>query len=896
MKTIKLAFSEDPSRYTARYLEQSGYSSERTLIVSPTERFKSYFAHHLLGISGCDSLPGPGLVTSAHLVSTLSAFTGKQRAGEAEKLSMLFAACEETEGIEELFGKKILHRFDVFRRTALDIFRAFDELNAEMLDIEHLPERGEVSAYREFARHFRIFQDLFRRYRETQVSRGVIAQSFLLGQIHEDVLKRFFSPYDHVILVSPLSLTVFEKYVYEVINQKLDVIYQDTDQYDFSKILGFGSGEDLEKKTRNPVLSFFELPTRTEQLMALLGELEKDLESGVDPCEISVVNTDSLFCEMLYDTLVRAGIPVNYSEGLQVKKSPIFGFLALVDSFYAGDRDTRLFVEIARNEVFREAFCDLSPREIKNLEKTIIKERVFTLTGKHAYLAKHNPRLHEGFSRLEKMYRAVGFQELSEVLSDFFSRFRGKKTYDFYAVRDIVLNEVCKLSSFTPKFLERPFQILREILSHNRYTMPGIYREGVQIIGLLETRGITFKRVYVPSFNEGFFPLRREKDMLLNANVRGLLGLSTLVDREDLQFYYLKRIVDSSDRAIFFSIDDRTGEIDVKSRYMYHFEDFYDVEKEDPVYTLPFETGDSIERRSEGSPESQQGQQQRFSEKTAPSFAPAVLHSPVLQLSRLDLDTMKRCETKYFISKVLGIAEEEELSREIELNEVGRKVHELFFHLYRTPVYRTPGDERHYREKFENLFHDIFEESMFYSREEALLKRILHENLRNVLENDIERFSQGCRVCAEYAETELSAQIGRNASTYTLRGRIDRVDQLPSGGYEIIDYKTGNLPRRGDHFEKKGFKEVQLGFYGLMFRNACAEAELVQMSYYDLTGKNRTEVVVEPSQIGEYLDAFEMHIMDFLDGVNGSRALELAHELEECAYCPYFNICRVFEL
>jgi len=449
---------------------------------------------------------------------------------------------------------------------------------------------------------------------------------------------------------------------------------------------------------------------------------------------------------------------------------------------------------------------------------------------------------------------------------------------------------VCTLSSFIPKFLERPFRILREILSHKRYAVPGIYREGVQIIGLLETRGITFKRVYVPSFNEGFFPLQRGKDVLLNANVRNLLGLSTLVDREDLQFYYLKRIVDSSDRTIFFSIDDRTGETDVKSRYIYYFEDFYDVEKKDPVYILPFQTGDSIERGSESCWKSRNGKQQRFPEETAPGAESAFLHSPVLHLSRLDLDTMKRCETKYFISRVLGISEEEELSREIELDEVGRRVHELFFHLY-----RTPGDENHYREKFEKLFQDIFGKSMFYSREEALLKRILHANLRKVLENDIERFSQGCRVCAEYAETELTAQIRGKESTYTLRGRIDRVDLLPSGGYEIIDYKTGNLPRTGDHFEKKGFKEVQLGFYGLIFRKAYTEAELVQMSYYDLTGKNRTEVVVGPSQIGAYLDAFEMHIIDFLDDVNSSRALELAHDLEECAYCPYFNICRVYE-
>ena len=32
---------------------------------------------------------------------------------------------------------------------------------------------------------------------------------------------------------------------------------------------------------------------------------------------------------------------------------------------------------------------------------------------------------------------------------------------------------------------------------------------------------------------------------------------------------------------------------------------------------------------------------------------------------------------------------------------------------------------------------------------------------------------------------------------HTLRGRVDRVDRLPDGGYELIDYKTGPPEDRG---------------------------------------------------------------------------------------------------
>jgi len=88
---------------------------------------------------------------------------------------------------------------------------------------------------------------------------------------------------------------------------------------------------------------------------------------------------------------------------------------------------------------------------------------------------------------------------------------------------------------------------------------------------------------------------------------------------------------------------------------------------------------------------------------------------------------------------------------------------------------------------------------------------------------------------------------------------------------------------------------VQLGVYGLMFKKTYPHADLHRLSYYDLTGRNRTEVVVGPDRMERYLEAFEAHIIDFLDDLNSARPLGLAREREECAYCPYFNICRVFE-
>ena len=50
---------------------------------------------------------------------------------------------------------------------------------------------------------------------------------------------------------------------------------------------------------------------------------------------------------------------------------------------------------------------------------------------------------------------------------------------------------------------------------------------------------------------------------------------------------------------------------------------------------------------------------------------------------------------------------------------------------------------------------------------------------------------------------------------HVLRGRVDRVDRLPDGGYELIDYKTGRPKKAADLRE-----DVQLALYSVAAKEA----------------------------------------------------------------------------
>ena len=66
-----------------------------------------------------------------------------------------------------------------------------------------------------------------------------------------------------------------------------------------------------------------------------------------------------------------------------------------------------------------------------------------------------------------------------------------------------------------------------------------------------------------------------------------------------------------------------------------------------------------------------------------------------------------------------------------------------------------------------------------------------------------------------------------------LRGRVDRVDRLPGGEYELIDYKTGR-PKS----EAQLAEDVQLSLYAVGAREAW-DLEASRQAYYYLLDDRR---------------------------------------------------------
>ncbi len=107
-----------------------------------------------------------------------------------------------------------------------------------------------------------------------------------------------------------------------------------------------------------------------------------------------------------------------------------------------------------------------------------------------------------------------------------------------------------------------------------------------------------------------------------------------------------------------------------------------------------------------------------------------------------------------------------------------------------------------------------------------------------------------------WVERPFDFRIGRHA----LRGRVDRVDRLPDGGYELIDIKTGP-PREAAELQR----DVQLALYDLAAR-AAWKLEPTLRSYYYVMDDQRVQlasgvdaewVAATVEQVGAAIEAEE---------------------------------------
>jgi DNA helicase II / ATP-dependent DNA helicase PcrA len=131
-----------------------------------------------------------------------------------------------------------------------------------------------------------------------------------------------------------------------------------------------------------------------------------------------------------------------------------------------------------------------------------------------------------------------------------------------------------------------------------------------------------------------------------------------------------------------------------------------------------------------------------------------------------------------------------------------------------------------------------------------------------------------------WLERSFSFRIG----PHQLRGRVDRVDQRPDGGYELIDYKTGE--RRSAVTTSD---DVQIPLYRMGAREAW-KIDAESGTYWYVLDDERVSVPGQPDDA----ERVERTVLEVAGGIE-SQDFEPRPSPQVCSWCDYRLICPASE-
>ncbi len=696
-----------------------------------------------------------------------------------------------------------------FIRNSSYFFRFFEELEKERVNLEDLKS---ADIYAEFFEHLEILSIFKKRYEEILEKNGCYDE-ILLPKIYE-INENFLKNFSEIVVKLEGFLTNFEIELLEKVskittlkiefktnrfNKKMQERFKDRFGFEFEN--GFEYELNLTKQSFKKVKKLNEningvymaFSNRLSQVAYVKKKIDDFVKKGAQPKDIAIVLPDESFKEYLnlFDEINN----LNFAMGVDFTNSKIFKALALLEEAL---KLSNIKIELELNRFGIKELLLKWQKGIESFEK---------------------------FEDLIKDFYKFANEEEIRVIEEELKEF----SYLYPYIKDYPSRKILHL------FLNRLRDKKLEDSSGGKVT----------VLGVLESRGVSFDGVVVVDFNEGVVPKLSQKDLFLDSKLRKNANLPTKNDRENLQKYYYYELFR---KAKVVAISFVENEVESRSRFLEELnitkKDDYEVEKINSILIKP--------------------------KKEIQSQKEIVLEYDFTkeEISSTRLRNFLECPRRYYYRYIKKIKEFEIPSIFPKSNEIGVLLHEALKIVYSRKKSYDSVDEL--KRDFKKIVYGLLDEKDLYIKFEL---EIWLKKLNRFFENEIERFGKGYKVY------EVEKEKYTDFNGFRLKGKIDRID-VYGKSFQIIDYKSSKV-KKPTKKEIENPKDFQLIFYYLLLKDL---GDIEGLYYYDLNSAKliREQFLNEKiDSLKEILDSLKKKEIDF----------KMCEDLSYCKFCPYKIVC-----
>ena len=326
--------------------------------------------------------------------------------------------------------------------------------------------------------------------------------------------------------------------------------------------------------------------------------------------------------------------------------------------------------------------------------------------------------------------------------------------------------------------------------------------QGLQVMGLLETRSLDFDNVVILSMNERVFPRRRSINSFIPNYIRRAHGMSTIEQQEAIVAFNFYRLLNRARHVtlIYDSSAQKMGSAE-PSRYITQLEKVYGRQLQHVEMTPEIETSSTIAIEV---PSAVGGDlRERYTqapEKGGKSLSASAINKYI------------NCPLQFYLHYIQGLNDDNETSDFMDSGTFGTIIHDTLGDCYDSDQVKKKNGlvDVQYLEFFKENKLDaavvrnikktylrVPEEKLESDTQPLLgeafmLIDTIKSYVKFVINHDIDLIRQSGPITVlecEQTHTRPAMEIGNVRFNFTYKP--DRIDRLADGTVRIVDYKTG---------------------------------------------------------------------------------------------------------
>ena len=717
--------------------------------------------------------------------------------------------------------KELQDSFDIFSQWATIVLQDFNEVDRHLIDTKDLfaylrdinrlenwsPTTELTKNYFSFFEKLDIYYTEFYKYLR---SKNIGYQGLIYREAESNIQHYIENNQDKkIVLCGFNALNKAEENIFqELLQSGLASIYWDADEsylkgnaetgmflrkykkeWNYFDKNPFNWVQDyLKSDPRN--IQFIGAPKNVSQIK-FVGEL---LQKQKNHNNTALVLADESLLSLTLNSLPKNVEKINITMGFPLKDIPLSTFFKSIFDLYLNQEKFKID---SKNEFYyRDVLHFLNHAYLKKLLKSTSfsigdaigkSNRIFLSEANISDLFKKE--LTEDFKQFRFVF-SEGNSSVEKVLSncmqlclnlkEVVSGLEKEYVYRFFTVFQQLQTLNNKYGHLTN--LRTLYQFYLQLVSKETLSFQGEPLEGLQLMGMLETRVIDFETIILTSVNEGVLPSSKSDQSFIPFDVKHHFNLPTYQEKDAVFSYHFYRLLHRA-KNIYFVYNTEsdafgTGE---KSRFLTQLE----ISRDDIKQSIssPKINIQKAELKEIPKTDDLMSTLKELAKKgISPSALATYINNPI----------------DFYYQKILKIRALEEVEETVAVNTMGTVIHDTLEELYQPYINKILDEDS--IKKMRLLANDLVEK--YFTKEyingdiskgkNKLVFEVSKKLIDRFLSKELDAIKSGKQIKIISLEQKLSATIKIDAvdAPIKLHGIIDRVDQV-DGVLRILDYKTG---------------------------------------------------------------------------------------------------------